>query len=146
MIQNGNATYPKFNTGTFYQLLRYAIVGLLSNFLLYIIYIALTWAGMNYIVAMSILYISGTLITFKLNRNWTFRNNDVPLPQLIRYITTYTMGYLINFLILWAGVSQLNFPHQLVQAIAIIAVACFIFLVLKLWVFSENIKKTPRTI
>lgn len=131
-----------FKIKIIWQLFRYAIIGFVSNGLLFVIYLALTWAGMNYMTAMSLLYITGTLITFHANRKWTFKNNETPLPQLIKYLLTYTFGYLINILILWLGVNHFKLQHQATQAIAIILVACFIFLALKFWAFPHKSLKS----
>ncbi len=138
------STLQSPKTKTIWQFLRYSIVGLISNGLLYIIYLGLTWEGMGYMTAMSLLYITGTAITFHANRNWTFNNKDVPLPQLIKYILTYALGYLFNLLILWLGVIYLKFQHQPTQGFAIILVAFFIFLVLKFWVFPQRTSKTEH--
>ncbi len=57
------------------QFIRYAVVGLISNVSLYLVYLALTSAGMGHKIAMTLLYVVGVSLTFLLNRNWSFRQN-----------------------------------------------------------------------
>ena len=45
------------------QFVRYALVGLAANFVLYLAYLALTWLGMGHKTAMTLLYALGVLQT-----------------------------------------------------------------------------------
>ena len=54
------------------QFSRYAIVGLASNAIGYVLYIGLTRLGLGPKLAMSLLYGIGILQTFLFNKRWTF--------------------------------------------------------------------------
>ena len=45
------------------QFIRYATVGLAANGVGYILYLALTWAGMGHKTAMTLLYVVGVSMT-----------------------------------------------------------------------------------
>ena len=121
------------------QLLRYGIVGLAANSLGYGLYIGLTYAGFGPKLAMSLLYVLGMLQTFVFNKRWSFRHEGMHGQPFIRYIVTYGIGYLINLLVLFFLVDRLGFPHQIVQAVLIVIIALFLFMLQKFWVFRlEN--------
>ena len=56
------------------QLVRYIVVGLTSNSLLYLAYIGLTTLGLGHKTAMTLLYVTGGLLTFFANRTWSFNH------------------------------------------------------------------------
>jgi len=115
--------------------LKYALVGIFSNLLLYLAYLSLTAFGMGHKSAMTLLYVFGVLLTFLVNRSWTFNHDGVIHIVFVRYVAVYVLGYLLNFMLLWLGVDYFNYPHQGVQAFAIVAVAMIVFLMHKYWVF-----------
>jgi putative flippase GtrA len=121
------------------QLIRYGLVGLFTNFVSYLIYLLITYIGVEPKMVMTLLYIAGALIGFVGHRTWTFAQNGALLGTGARYFITHFFGYLINFLILFTFVDKLGYPHQLVQAVAIIFVAGFLFIVFKYYVFRERI-------
>ena len=79
------------------QFARYAIVGLASNAIGYLLYLGLTNLGLGHKLAMSLLYGIGVLQTFVFNRKWSFRFEGAARPALIRYATAYGFGYVIRF-------------------------------------------------
>lgn len=117
--------------------LRYALVGLASNAVLYALYLAMTWVGIGHKVAMTLVFVVGIVQTFGFNRSWTFRSASPSGPALLRYSCVYAFGYLISWLGMWVFVDRLGYPHQLVQLALIVIVAVFIFLNLKFWVFGK---------
>ena len=124
---------------TLRQSVRYASVGIGSNLFLYVCYLALTALGVGHKIAMTIAYVIGVMISFLLNRSWSFGHSGSAQRALVRYVGAYVVGYLINLAILLIGVDRLGFPHQAVQAIAIVLVAACLFLMHKFWVFAPDI-------
>jgi putative flippase GtrA len=123
----------------FTQLVRFGLVGLASNGLLYLAYLGMTAVGASPRVAMTAAYVAGMLQTFVFNRRWTFRHQGAGRPALVRYAATYLLGYLINLAGLAVLVTQLGFPHQIVQAGMILTVAVFTFLMQRYWVFRPGV-------
>ena len=121
---------------TLRQFVRYATVGVVSNLTLYIAYLGVTGLGMGHKLAMTLLYVTGVIVTFVFNRNWTFGHDGFAHQAFARYVIAYLLGYLLNLGLLWIGVDYLNLPHQGVQAGAIIVVASCVFLIHKYWVFE----------
>ena len=120
------------------EFLRYAIVGLVSNAIGYIIYIALTLVNFEPKLAMSLIYGLIVLQTFIFNKNWTFRFGGADTPALMRYVISYLMGYVINLTSLVILVDHAGLPHELVQGMTILGVAALLFLAQKYWVFRPG--------
>ena len=120
------------------QAVRFGIVGFASNMLLYLLYLGLTAVGLDYKIAMTLLYIVGVLQTFLFNKRWTFVHHGHLSVSLVRYISLYVVGYLINLGVLFVLVGQFGWSHQLVQGVMIIIIAAWLFLMQKYWVFSEG--------
>lgn len=93
---------------------------------------------MGHKLAMSLLYATGTSLTFVFNRNWTFGHGGHISKAFITYVAVYALGYLFNLVALYILVDRLGFNHQWVQGCLIIAVALLLFTLQKLVVFKEQ--------
>jgi putative flippase GtrA len=117
------------------QSLRFIIIGLASNLILYLLYLALTAFGIGHKTAMTLLYLVGTLQTFIFNKRWTFSHHGNIQQSLLRYLAAYGACYILNLALLYTFVDSLGWSHALVQGLAILIVAALLFLVQKYWVF-----------
>ena len=120
------------------QFIRYVVVGLTSNAVIYVAYLLLTQLGTGHKLAMSLLYGVGLIQTFVLNKKWSFRFEGAATPALVRYVTVYAMGYVIQFLALMLLVDLMGLPHQWVMGVLILFVALLLFLAQKFWVFRPS--------
>lgn len=120
------------------QLIRYGLVGLVSNLTIYFVYLLLAYRGIEPKMAMTLMYIIGALIGFVGNRKWTFTHRGSSFLAATRYAISHLLGYFLNYSILFILVDQLGYAHQWVQAAAIIIVAGFLFIVFKYFVFRER--------
>ena len=122
---------------TISQLFRYGLVGIAANIALYLFYLLIAYLGMEPIKAMTISYVVGAFLGFIGHRKWTFMHKGALLGSGTRYFIAHLFGYLINFLILLTFVDKLGYPHQWVQAVAIIIVAGFLFVTFRYFVFPK---------
>lgn len=118
------------------QFARFAVVGLVSNGVLYFLYLGLTQLGMGHKAAMSILFLAGTVQTFVFNKTWSFRHRGRSSTAFLRYGLAYALAYLLNLIALIVLVDRQQWPHQYVQGFMILALAVFLFALQKLWVFK----------
>lgn len=123
---------------TYTQLIKFSLIGVVTNLTGYLIYIGITGMGLHPILAMTVLYAIGTYLSFRLNHRLTFRNH--PLERLViwKYFGSYAAGYLVNFLILKISVDTFKIRHEISQAVAIMIIAIMLFALLKFWVFSNQ--------
>lgn len=120
------------------QLIRYGLVGVVSNAVIYFVYLLITYFGVEPKNAMTMVYIIGATIGFIGNRKWTFAHCGNYTSAALRYVLAHLFGYLLNFLILFTFVDRLGYAHQWIQGVAIIIVAGFLFIIFKYFVFREN--------
>lgn len=116
---------------------RFAIVGLLANAALYAAYLGMTTLGIGPKTAMTIAFVLGVLLTFVLNRAWSFRSRREAGGAFARYVLTYVAGYALNFAALVMLVDVAGYRHELVQALMVVVVAIVMFLMQRYWVFAE---------
>ncbi len=123
------------------QFARYVIVGLISNFVIFIVYLCLTALGLSPKIAMSFLYFVGVAQTFFFNKKWSFQFTGPLGPSLVRYLIVYFLGYTINIIALIILVDRIGFSHQIVQGLMILLIAMFLFIAKKMWVFPQPLNK-----
>lgn len=123
---------------TWHQLVRYGMVGIVSNGAGYLAYLLITHMGGTPKLTMTALYVMGATLGFFGNRNLTFAHSGSYLRSASRYFLMHAIGYLINFAVLLICVDRLGYPHQPVQAASILLVAAFLFTSFKLFVFSSG--------
>ena len=85
---------------------------------------------------MTITYMLGIGLTFVFNRAWTFEYRGPGTASLVRYVTGYLSGYLLNLLALSFFVDRMQYPHQVVQACMVIFLALYLFTLQKFWIFK----------
>jgi putative flippase GtrA len=120
------------------QMARYAAVGLALNAAGYALYLGATWLGAGHKTTMSVLYAAFVAAGYWGHRRWAFRHRgDVP-SSLARYLVAHALGYGLNLLLLAWFADHLGFPHQLVQAAAIVAVAGFLFVAFRFFAFAPG--------
>lgn len=120
------------------QLIRYGVVGVASNAVGYLLYLAITAAGMEHKLAMTLLYAVGIAQTFIFNKRWSFRHAGAHGTAFVRYCIAYAAGYFINLAALFILVDRLGYAHQLVQGVMILALAAMLFMLQKFWVFRST--------
>jgi putative flippase GtrA len=127
---------------TLRQFFSYALIGVLTNVLGYAIYLLLTYLWGAPKLTMTALYFVGASIGFLANRRFTFRHDGGIGVTGVRYLLAQVAGYLLNLVLLLLFVDWFDFPHQIVQAIAIVVVAIFLFVVLRVFVFAPSLAVT----
>jgi putative flippase GtrA len=119
------------------QFIRFVVVGFASNLFLFFIYLVLTYFGMGHKTAMSVLYATGTCLTFVFNRNWTFMDKGHIQRAFFIYILIYVFGYLFNLGGLYYFVDMLGFNHVWVQGVLVLCIALLLFVMQKKIVFKQ---------
>lgn len=117
---------------------KFVVVGLANNAVTFGGFIVLTLLGLGAFSAMTITYAVGLLITFAGNRNWTFGHQGRIASSSIRFLSVYGIGYFLNLLILWVLITLCGVTQIPAQLAAIILLALFTFVLMRLWVFKEH--------
>ena len=116
-------------------MLRFGAVGLGSNVLLYLLYLAATAVGVEPKVAVTLIYLVGVLQTFVLNKRWTFQHEGRVRRTAARYWVAYTLAYAAHMVLLFIFVDIAGFDHRVVQGVLIAVIGLVLFALQKYWVF-----------
>lgn len=121
------------------QFFRYSLLGITINFFGYLVYLWITYLGVSPKVTMSFSYGIGVMVGFWGIRKYIFAHEGELLEAGFRYLLVHSVGYLINLALLIVMVDIYEFPHQWVQAFAVLIVALFLFVSFKMFVFEKTI-------
>lgn len=120
------------------QLIRFAMIGIVSNLLGYVVYLLLTFFLVEPKIAMTLVYLTGATVGYFGSRQVTFTHKGKILPTLIKYSLAHALGYTINFTLLYVFVDRLLYPHQAAQFVAILVLAGPLFFIFKKFVFADK--------
>lgn len=120
------------------QLLRYGAVGIFNNLLGYFLYILLTWLWIEPKMAVILLYPIGAITSYFGHAKYVFSFNGRYWNGFARFVISHCAGFGINIGILYLFWNLLGYPHQLVQAFAILIVASVLFLLFRYFVFDQG--------
>ncbi|MAL78752.1 MAG: hypothetical protein CMN55_06500 [Sneathiella sp.] len=121
-----------------YQIIRFGIVGVLNNLLGYVIYLLLTYFWLDPKVAVTILYPIGVLVAYFSHAKYSFAHQGKHIWAIGRFFSSYFLCYWLNLSMLYLFSDRLGFPHQIVQAFAIVMVGGVLYLLLKFFVFWRH--------
>lgn len=124
------------------QVFRYGVVGVLNNLLGYFIYLVVTWLWLDPKVAVALMYPIGAVTAYFGHARYAFAFKGRTSHGLARYALAHLMGYGVNIGMLFLFSDRFGYPHQLVQAAAIIVVAGILFLLFRYFVFPH--RPTPN--
>lgn len=120
------------------QFLQYCIVGVSTNALAYGLFLLLLQSGIDAKFSMSIVYVLAASISFWINRVWTFSFTGNWLSNTARFMGAQISGYLLNLVILLMFRDRYHYPAAIVQAVAILVVAFYMFAISKVFVFGQS--------
>ena len=124
--------------GSLRQIIRYGVVGLLSNLLGYLVYLLITWLGVDPKLTVTLFYPLAATIAYSGHAKYSFSYKGGHAGGFSRYVVVHVFGYLLNITTLYFFVDVLFYPHQLVQLCNIFLVAGFLFVAFKYFAFQSD--------
>jgi putative flippase GtrA len=128
---------------TWWQIIRFGLVGLISNGVAYAVYLALTAAGMDPYAAATVVYVVALAVGFAGHRKVTFAHQGRLGRAAVSYLVAYAIGYLIDIALLTIGMNVLGQSHVIAQAEAVVVVAMYLYVALRLFVFTSSTEGVP---
>lgn len=119
------------------QALRYGIAGALNTILGYVVYLLMTFFGLDPKAAVSILYPVSAATGYFAHFKYSFASRRGHGSAAIRYAVAHCVGYGVNVGMLYVFADRMRLPHQVVQAAAIFVVAGILFLLFRYFVFAH---------
>lgn len=131
------------------QFVKFCFVGVLNTLTTFCIYILLTrgidFFFTHYLIAEAIAYFAGTIVSFALNRHWTFQKRPhFDVREIARFYASLLSGLLINLLVLYTLVERLHFYDIIAVALSLLFTIAWNFLWLKFWVFPSEREEEAR--
>jgi putative flippase GtrA len=115
---------------------RFGTVGVLQNGLNVATFAIATGLGVHYRLAAVLAGLLALLVSFALNRNWTFMGHAAPaVRQGVRYLLVFTGAVALGVVLLTLFVELTGIAEVLAQVAAIVIVAPLSFLAQRTWVF-----------
>lgn len=118
--------------------LRFGVVGVLTAVLHYgLLYAGVEAMQLNATLASSIGFVVAVIFNYLMHYSWTFAEPAPHGRTLRRYLVMISCGFLINALVMYAGVQWLSLYYLLTQALALVAVVVWNFVLSNVWVFRR---------
>ena len=123
-------------TGLIRQTIKFGSVGLINTAVgLLLIYSAMYFAGLSPGLANAIGYGVGLLVSFSLNRVWTFQETRPARKFIGPYMMVAGAAYLCNLLVVLVGTSVFHADPYLIQLVGMCFYTTLMFLGSKWLVF-----------
>ena len=131
-----NSNGEQHLSGSF-QIIRFGVIGVVSNGALYVLYLLLAHLAFPVLVAMTLTFAAGVVLSWLLNGLITFRAR-LTRRSGMRMIMVYAGAYVTNLALLWLAVQVWSMPHQVVQLAIMAMLAVALFFLQKYWVFPRD--------
>jgi putative flippase GtrA len=123
---------------------RFGLVGVLQNMLNVASFTALRIANVDYRSAATIAGLLALVLSFWLNRHWTFSGRQGAIERhVVKYTLAYAAAVALGVVLLTFFVEIGGVPPVPAQVLAIIVVAPASFLVQRAWVFAGEDATPP---
>lgn len=119
------------------QLLSFGLIGVINNVALYGVYILLTFLGVNVLLAMTLVFCGGVLLSWLLNGRFTFKRRLTSVSAK-RMGIAYLVAYVANALFLSVAHYVFYLPHEVIQGMIMVLLAVGLFFAQRHWVFRHG--------
>ena len=120
----------------YYKLYKYGITGVVTNVILYLIFILNLHFNIPAVSATTISYLLGALISYSINRRWAFLSKESHRKDFSKFITAQGIGLICTIIIITLLIRWI--PAEIAQIINIGITAPIIYVSLRLLKFGEN--------
>lgn len=77
-----------------HRFVRFGTIGLATNGALYLIFVLLAWAGLPPMAATALCYVVGLMLSYFLNRSWSFQSSNSHSRDAPKFLLAYGAGFL----------------------------------------------------
>lgn len=126
-----------------HQALRFGAVGILNTAIGFTLIVLAMWAGAAPLPANAIGYAGGLIVSFILNRAWTFgrRSDMLALKDTIRdakrFVGAFVVAWLLNAAVVWICLQTTQAPSYICQLAGVMTYSIIFFFLCRLWAFSD---------
>jgi putative flippase GtrA len=123
------------------KIVRYIISGGCAAFTsIGLLFIFVHFFGIHYLIASMIAFVLGFLVSFTMQKFWTFNNRETSRThtQLALYLAITLINLLINTALVYIFVAWLGLWYLLAQIIASVLIALYSYFVYQRFVFTSS--------
>jgi putative flippase GtrA len=118
---------------------RFAVVGMLNTVAGLAVIFSARALGLDEVPANATGYAVGLMLSFTLNRRWTFRHRGPLLALASRFAVVTLVAWLVNLAVL-LGLLHLGVAAVLAQTGAVLSYTVFSYLGYRWWAFANNME------
>ena len=119
---------------------RFSAVGVVNTALgLTVILALMRFGGVQYIVANAVGYAVGTVVSFVLNRSWTFYHKGPVLSSAARWVLVIAVAYGANVFVVIASHEYFEIDRYISQGLGVLAYTGLSYLGGRLYAFSPRL-------
>ena len=118
--------------------IKFSFASVALNLAGYLSYLGLTlFLGTEPKVTAALIYISQTLIAFKVYKRLIFKHSKNLQRTFIKYLLVVTTGLLLVYFSLFLFHDLLKIPHPIVQLLSFFSIGLFLYIAYKRFVFFD---------
>lgn len=118
---------------------RFLIVGLANTSVgLLIIYLGKWLMGLDDIAANMVGYSCGLILSFVLNKRWSFRYSGSSGPALFRFFLVILVAYLLNLGLTLVAINSLGINSYFAQALGVVPYTVITYFGSRYYVFPDS--------
>jgi putative flippase GtrA len=123
------------------ELVRFGIVGVIRAIIgIIFIFVPYNLWGVNYVLCNIIGYSISLITGFILHKKWAFKSQGDWNKEVVPYLVTFGVGYLVNMILLLFCAEKLGLNKNISQVIAIMGFTTTNYLGNKFWTFRKGQK------
>lgn len=120
------------------RLIKFGIVGVLVAMLYYLaLWTMVELLTIPVLMASSIAFILVSVVNYILHHRWTFRSTNAHSSAFPRFALMNVAGFSINWIVMYVGTEIFIINYLLVQAVAIVFLVVWNFVLSHFWIFSN---------
>lgn len=116
--------------------LKYATVGVFSNFLGFGLYLLLTLSPLDEKIVLTLLFLLGSCFSIFGNKSYTFSEKKYKKINTFSAFIVYFSAYILNIVAHLIFVDWLTFDHRMVQFVCVGVIAIYIYVILQ-WLATK---------
>lgn len=121
---------------TLKEFFSYNLVGIVNTLFGFSLIFTLMFLGISAVVANAIGYFFGAILSYYLNKKYTFKSKDNSHREAIKFFMVLGVSYLLNFLTLQWLLESIN--HYYAQLVSAIVYTLSSFILAKFFVFKDT--------
>jgi len=131
----------KYKNKSFVRVVKFLVSGGSAALVEYLVFLLLHYMQVDLLMANSLSFISGFLVSFTLNRAWVFSSKDAVPKQLLIYATLAVANLIFSNVAIWLLVNELSLLSPYAKIITMGTIACWNYFLYSRYIFKKETTK-----